>query len=227
MGGDPNGKAARSQVAATIAALASLIWALLACAAFYHLIGPARLAIPRITRLEAAGVKVDLAREALRSALLARDAFRYLSPAQREGLIRRAEAERVYLDGAEILWVDDNLANNRAEARFLALFGAIITVAASTEEALRAIEKGRLRDRGFNLVISDIRRDEWSHGRGGDGIALLRRLQKEVPWPPPVVFYIGAASGEKPDGAVGYTDRPDKLVASILDTLGRTRESVS
>src|SRR5262249_22510081 len=60
--------------------------------------------------------------------------------ADRKAAIDRANAHRSVFEGAEILWVDDRPSNNRNEARMRRSFGALITLAARTDEASRALQ---------------------------------------------------------------------------------------
>jgi hypothetical protein len=62
--------------------------------------------------------------------------------ADRKAVLDRANAHRALFEGAEILWVDDRPSNNRNEARMLRSFGSLVTFAATTDEALRALQTG-------------------------------------------------------------------------------------
>jgi CheY-like chemotaxis protein len=78
-----------------------------------------------------------------------------------------------------ILWVDDSPSNNETERSELALEGAVVTLAFSTEEVLR-----KLNVASFDAIISVL-------GRGEDEFAEFGILDHvvQLPEPPPVAIY--------------------------------------
>lgn len=67
--------------------------------------------------------------------------------------LRRARLVAAALEGARILWIDDNSDNNQWERSTLRQLGAELTAVDSTETAL-----GCLRSEPFDLILSDVSR---------------------------------------------------------------------
>jgi CheY-like chemotaxis protein len=212
-------------------ALPPIIWAGLAGYVLYLLRGTLVAAVGRLASFEAFGVKLSMSgAQAMSAAIeLARkgaDPTLDVPEGDRQRALDRADRERALLGGAELLWVDDTPSNNRNEARMLSGFGAVITFACSTEEALRTLRNAAEQAQPYHLVLSDITRA----GVAPDpqaGIHMLTRLREEKVFLP-VIFYIarpdpGAAT---PAGAFGLTNRPDQLLHLVLDGLARTRGKV-
>lgn len=210
--------------------LPPILWVGLAIFAFYSLHDVLIPILSRLASFEGFGVKLALSGAAALGAAieLARkqvDPTLEVPQADRQAALDRAKREQKMLDGAEILWVDDVPSHNRNEARMLHSFGAVITFACTTEEALEAMRYAAEQSQPFHLVISDISREMPTPDSQG-GIAMLARLREEKV-NLPVVFYIGRLKpgwGTPPD-AFGLTNRPDQLLQLALDALARTRGS--
>lgn len=129
--------------------------------------------------------------------------------------LRRARLVAAALEGARILWVDDNPENNEWERLTLRQLGADVTNVESTATAL-----GCLRSDSYDLILSDISRD----GSDREGVDALSRLLGASPQIA-VVFYAGRVdpSLRLPAGAFGLTNRPDELLHLILDAVERRR----
>jgi CheY-like chemotaxis protein len=190
-------------------ALPALVLSLLGVAAFFLLRPQITAAIDRLQGFEGFGIKVTM--QALAEAARQRQApLAGADSAVIEARLKRAGRD---LQGVEILWVDDTPAGNRHEARLFQTLGAIVTCAASTEEALWAIGSAPA-ERGFRLILSDIERQG-----PRDGLDMLARLRGDG-LRMPVIFYVGTAQQPPPEGAQGIADRPDALVGLVLDALG-------
>lgn len=115
--------------------------------------------------------------------------------------------------GAKVLWVDDQVINNRYERDLLAQAGAEVHQVTSSQAAWDILDAIN-----FDLVISDIRRPDEPRA----GLEFLEALlQKRVG--APMIFYVGHAEWPSPKGAFGIADRPDELVHLVLDVLSRHR----
>jgi CheY-like chemotaxis protein len=146
--------------------------------------------------------------------------------ADRKAALDRANASRSVFEGAEILWVDDRPSNNRNEARMLRSFGALITFAATSEEARRALKIGAEQHQPFDIIISDISRDLPAPD-GTAGLTMLPRL-REAGFLQPVIYYVGRTQpgAGVPADAFGLTNRPDQLLHLVIDALSRVRRRV-
>jgi CheY-like chemotaxis protein len=216
------------QVAKILAALPPILWVALAIFAFHSLRGALVPMLARMASVEGFGVKLALSSaQALGAAVeLARkqvDPTLEVPQADRQAALDRAKREQRLLDGAEILWVDDVPSHNRNEARMLRSFGAMITFACTTEEAVQALHYAAEQSQPYHLIISDIGREMPVADPQG-GIAMLARLRQEKVVLP-VIFYIGRLKpgAGVPPGAFGLTNRPDQLLQLALDALARVR----
>jgi CheY-like chemotaxis protein len=211
-----------------IEALTALLWAALAGWLLFMLRASLARLPDRISGVELFGVKLTISgSQALDAAIeMARKHPGWnvdVPEAARTRALQRARDQRALLDGAEILWVDDRPTNNRNETRMLRSFGALITCACTTDEALDALALATEELRPFHLILSDISREYPSHDPKA-GLAMLDRLRNEK-IVTPVIFYIGRRDPDAglPAGAFGLTDRPDQLLHLALDALARVR----
>jgi CheY-like chemotaxis protein len=214
------------QLAHIIGAITTLLWVLLAAYVIWLLRQPLAAAVGRLATFEAFGVKFALSGGAALDAAIELaqknpDWPVEVPAADRKAALDRANANRSVFEGAEILWVDDRPSNNRNEARMLRSFGALITFAATTEEALRALRIGAEQHQPFDIILSDISRDL----PGSDptaGLTMLPQL-RDAGFQQPVVFYVGRLNAGVPAGAFGVTNRPDQLLQLVIDALSRVR----
>jgi CheY-like chemotaxis protein len=130
-------------------------------------------------------------------------------------IITTADNSRsVQLNGAKVLWVDDNPDNNKYERQALSALGIEFVLAATTEDALKKIEAQK-----FGAIVSDFNRLEEPQG----AYTLLAEVSKTVDHPP-FIIYSGSSSTEfvteaKSRGAFGETNQPTKLFELIIDAL--------
>jgi CheY-like chemotaxis protein len=211
-----------------VEALTALLWAGLAGWLLFMLRGSLARLPERISNVEVFGVKLAISGgQAMEAAVeMARKHHNWnveVPDADRARALQRARDERALLDGAEILWVDDRPSNNRNETRMLRSFGALITFACTTDEALDTLRLGAEALRPFHLVLSDISRAYPAHDAKA-GLAMLGRFKADK-IVTPIIFYIGRLDADAgvPPGAFGLTDRPDQLLHLVLDALARVR----
>lgn len=123
------------------------------------------------------------------------------------------------LQGASVLWVDDNPDNNRYEREAFQALGVRCELSTSTEDALRQL--GR---RTFDAIISDM-------GRGTEqeaGLHLLdavRRTDKATPF----FIYAGSSAVRRREealarGAQGSTNSPQDLMAQVIKAVRNSRK---
>jgi CheY-like chemotaxis protein len=120
------------------------------------------------------------------------------------------------LKGRRILWVDDKPEGNTYEANLLRKLGADIQPCVSTTEALEA-----LRNRTYDLVISDVFRMEDGVRNRSAGYDLLDEVKRK--WPDlPLIFYTGASriSPTRGQGAFGAAFSPDVLMELVIEAAG-------
>lgn len=121
---------------------------------------------------------------------------------------RTIEAARsISLQGARILWVDNNPQNNQSyERNALEQLGVHFVLAKDTGQAQQL-----LNEQSFQLVITDFARADDDRA-GYTLLADIKGRQKA----PPVIIYSGSATPEqiadaKTKGAFGQTNRPQEL----------------
>jgi CheY-like chemotaxis protein len=216
------------QIANIIRAAAGFLWVLLAAYIVWLLRQPLTAAVSRLASFEGFGVKFAVSGGAALDAAIELAEKNPAWPVEvsavdRKAALDRANANRSVFEGAEILWVDDRPSNNRNEARMLRSFGALITFAATTEEALHALQSGAEQHHPFDLILSDIGRNLPASDPTA-GLTMLPRL-REVGFHQPVIFYVGRPNPDAgvPAGAFGVTNRPDQLLQLVIDALSRVR----
>jgi CheY-like chemotaxis protein len=175
-----------------------------------------RALIPRISRFEALGVKVEVSQ--LQSALEKQaksvgSPGVVLPPNAIEGVLTRALRVQPVFQGATILWVDDKPGNNLPFRQVLRTLGAGVEPARSTAEALALASTS-----SFDLVVSDVDR---AGENGIDGLKQLRNAGVTAP----AVFYVLRVDSSRPtpETALGITNRPDELLHLVIDGLERAR----
>jgi CheY-like chemotaxis protein len=216
------------QIAHIIGAVTTLLWVLLAAFMVWLLRQPLTAAVSRLATFEAFGVKFALSGSAALDAAIElaekNPAWPVeVSAADRKAAIDRANAHRSVFEGAEILWVDDRPSNNRNEARMLRSFGALVTFAATTDEASRALQTAAEQHQPFDIILSDISRDLPTPDPIA-GVTMLSRL-RNAGFHQPVIYYVGRPNEDAgvPAGAFGVTNRPDQLLQLVIDALSRGR----
>jgi CheY-like chemotaxis protein len=218
------------QSAKVIGALPGLIVALAVAFVVWRVRAELPAFVGRLNAVEAFGLKLSLAAagDAMSAAVeMARKHPNWQGneapKADQKRALARAAGERRLTEGAEILWVDDRPANNRYEARMLRGFGAMITFACTTEEALEALKRADDDHEPFDLILSDISR-AFPTPNDKAGIEMLPRL-RAAGHHQPVILYVGNpdAGAPTPAGAFGVTARADQLLNLILDALARVR----
>lgn len=170
--------------------------------------------LTRITRVNVAGVQVDLATDDLRNARPEQPVTERSATLLEARIARNVAAVR----GRRVLWVDDDPKGNRAERRFLRSAGVWVENVVTTAEAL-----SRLRRDEYDAVITDQAR-EGSDTAGEE----LARQARDVGEHVPFVAYVRKLD-DRPTPSVfhGVTNRPDELVHLLLDLFERTAEAAA
>jgi CheY-like chemotaxis protein len=112
-----------------------------------------------------------------------------------------------------ILWVDDKPMNNVYESSVFKQLGASIVFARSTTEAINFINQDN-----YDLVISDINRDEDGQSNPNAGYELLEKL-RSMGNTNPLVFYTGNVrylDKQRSKDAFGAADKPIGLIDSVI-----------
>jgi hypothetical protein len=120
------------------------------------------------------------------------------------------------LSGRRLLWVDDRPGNNIYEMDLFQRAGMDITTVISTHQA-----NGKLRSARFDLVISDIHREEEGVSKSGAGYELLRWM-RDHRFKMPFIFYTGDASRVDPKRAgkaLGSADNPRSLIELVIQAV--------
>ncbi len=121
---------------------------------------------------------------------------------------------------ARILWVDDRPANNERERSLLRPAGIVFDNVVSSREAI-----DQLQNETYDLVITDLGREDSSDHSGDAGAEFLRNPVVHSGGPP-VLVYAGRWSVVRRAelvalGAAGVMSGPDDLIDTVLRTLGR------
>jgi CheY-like chemotaxis protein len=138
-----------------------------------------------------------------------------VSENDRSQVLRRAQYAAQVLQGAQILWVDDNPDNNIYERRIFRSLGIFVDLARSTEEAISMLQLTK-----YDVIISDLARGEIREA----GLQFLDEISKRklYRW---TILYTGprAAARGLPPKAFAITARPDHLLHYVIDAIERER----
>lgn len=122
------------------------------------------------------------------------------------------------LQGATVLWVDDNPDNNRFEREAFEAVGIRFELSTSTEDALQQLTRRR-----FDAVISDMSRGQERQA----GYELLDRLRQRNDSTPFFIYAGSSAVRHREEalarGAQGSTNSPQELMALVVQTLRQHR----
>jgi CheY-like chemotaxis protein len=118
------------------------------------------------------------------------------------------------LDGARVLWVDDQPSNNVYERRSMEAMGIRFEISTSTEEALDKLRAGK-----YDVVISDMGRPPDARA----GYTLLDEMH-QLGIKAPFIIYAGSNRPEhkaeaRTRGAVGSTNRPQELFQLVVTSI--------
>jgi CheY-like chemotaxis protein len=125
------------------------------------------------------------------------------------------------LQGARVLWVDDNPENQTYERGLLEQLGVQFTLAKNTDEAVRL-----LRETPYQLVITDFARSDDPRG----AYTLLTELKK-ISSNTPLIIYSASANEKfiaeaKEKGAFGETNKTQDLFNLSIDAIRSGRSQL-
>jgi CheY-like chemotaxis protein len=133
----------------------------------------------------------------------------------RSQVLRRAQYAAQVLQGAQLLWVDDNPDNNIYERRIFRSLGIFVDLARSSEEAISMLQLTK-----YDVIISDLARGDARDA----GLQFLDEISKRnlYRW---TILYTGprAAARGVPPKAFAITARPDHLLHYVIDAIERER----
>lgn len=109
-----------------------------------------------------------------------------------------------------ILWVDDHPENNIHERQAFEAQGIEFSLARSTDEALKL-----LKTKKFTAIISDMSRKEGPQ----EGYVLLEKLKTMGDKTPFIIYAASKFPEAKKRGALGSTNRSDKLFQIVMSTI--------
>ncbi len=117
-----------------------------------------------------------------------------------------------------ILWVDDHPENNNLEMQAFKLLGVNITLANSTDDALRSLQQGT-----YSAIISDLHRETDTEA----GFTLLQTLRSQGNLTP-FFIYTGHDTPEaqeriKKHVGQGVTNRPEELFKMVTEAITAPR----
>lgn len=154
-----------------------------------------------------------------------------VSEGDKMSAIVRARHVLPALQGAQVLWVDDDPVGNRVVRQILTRWGVFIDIATSTEEAVLLLRRYGEQPNGYHLVIYDIKRRELDKAHGDlrenqrAGLQLLETTMSNEKLFRFTIFYVLNLDPNMgvPKGAFAITNRPDHLLHYVMDALERER----
>lgn len=111
-----------------------------------------------------------------------------------------------------VLWVDDHPEGNREEIGALQQMGLFVETALSNLEAAE-----RLRGRQYDLLISDIKRDQSESDLAG--LDLPREAHPDRNRLPPVVYYVGTVISPRTADGYPVTNDPEQLLNLVSELV--------
>jgi serine/threonine protein kinase len=165
--------------------------------------------------MEAPGIE-----EAIEGAIppmLSMEALAAPEPRRFSPALLRAQSMAPLLQGARMLWVDDDPRSIKPLIGILSTLGAHIDLARTSADFLSRASTGN-----YDLLISDIRRRQ----NADEGLRCLNELQSRGPHAP-LIFFIGNLDRSRgvPPGAFGITNNGEEWLHLVLDALERQRSS--
>ncbi len=171
--------------------------------------------------LEESELLADGVWEAIEQKVLLAEATADTGKSRRE--VRRSldTVQRIasYADSlAAVLWVDDNPRNNTVLVSAMQASGIEVSLAMSTQEALRALSS-----RSFGLVITDAGRREAGEYDGEAGLTLVSLVVERQDHPPVIVYTTARIASQKKKfidaGATAVTGSPSELMELAFKAL--------
>jgi CheY-like chemotaxis protein len=212
---------AKSEIIDLLKTIPPILWFIFICVLFILFYKRIRdELLPKLGGIKAAGVEFSFVENSIDAAIEfgeKSDGWDVKVPEKdKKAALNRAKYHFNTFRNARILWIDDYPENNRNERRMFRQLQADTDIARNSNEALEM-----LRCDFYDLVISDIARDDKDDLDGLQFLSELRKTNAETP----VIFYIGVIEIGKgvPEHAFGITDRPDELLHLTLDALERNR----
>lgn len=157
-----------------------------------------RRLVPRLSGVEAFGVKLSLQDIEEWRKRSNEDRNLGVTSDELKAAMRRGEKSQDAYKTTRLLWVDDHPENNIWERRALQSLSATIDIAISNGEAWDKIRRNE-----YDLVISDLRRDD-----GEDPRQLANKLRTYV-YQPQLIYYTGDLPNPLPQEAFATTIYPD------------------
>lgn len=199
----------------------AMLWVAFAVLVFLALRRAILPQIGRISSVKTAVFEASFAEKLLDEAAAKTDTGTPPSAAERRAAVSRLEHAVEALRGGRILWVDDNPNGNAPLIRLFRNLDMIVDTPNSTDEAMV-----HLRDRSYDLIITDMRRDTEVPAETA-GMTLLGAMKERRIRLPVVVFAAAFDPRLGVDPAIfAYTNDFDDLVQYVIDVMERIQFGV-
>jgi hypothetical protein len=195
----------------------SLLWILLALIIFLYFKDTLRENIlPYMGSIKGFGVEVTIAREQMDRSFKKWNI--QADDKDRDLVLARAKRIASLLNGAKVLWLDDEPGKLIDERLLFGQLGMSVDFFDKFSEELMT----KLTKNPYNLVISDMKY------LNPDGIKVKNSLLDEMVKRKidiPLIYYVGNYDRERgvPANAFGMTDRPDQLLHLVFDVIERKK----
>lgn len=194
----------------------SILWIFLVLMIFFSFKDTVRDNIlPNMGSIRGFGIEITIAREQMDKSF---EKWKITGDGDERAIaLSRAKRIASLLQGAKILWMDDEPETLIEERLLIGQLGISIDFFTKCSEAISKLEKY-----GYDLIISDIKYKN-SNGMMVKNNLLEEMVKKKIDIP--LIYYISNYDKERgtPAHAFGITERPDQLLHLILDVIERKR----
>jgi len=195
----------------------SLLWISLALFIFLYFKDTLRDNIlPNMGSIKGFGVEVTIAREQMDRSFEKWNIK--ADDKDRARVLARAKRIAPILNGAKILWLDDEPGTLIEERLLLGQLGISVDFFDKFSEELMS----KLTNNAYDLVVSDMKY------QNPDGVKVKNNLLEEMVKRKidiPLIYYVGNYDRERgvPANSFGMTDRPDQFLHLVFDVIERKR----
>ncbi len=173
-----------------------------------------KVLLPRMKSVKFGDLEITFLKNSVKE-IASKRTQEFLSDDDASSPFLRASGIAPVIEGARLLWIDDNPEFNNDETKVLRKLGITVDTATTSDEARKMLSRFN-----YDAILSDMKRE----GKEDEGTKFLESLKKTRMFRY-TIFYVGHVDDKLPvpKEAFNITDRPDKLLHLVMDVLERER----